>query len=48
MSTISVRIRWQSLARLWPLTVISLGITISFFWAAFLTWLIVCAFAGLI
>jgi hypothetical protein len=43
MSTFSVAHRWRSLARQWPLTIISLGILLSFVWAAVLIWLLICA-----
>lgn len=48
MSASSLHLRWRRLARLWPLTFISVGIIASFVWAALLAWLIVCAIAGLI
>jgi hypothetical protein len=43
MSTFTAPQGWRSLARQWPLTIISLGILLSFVWAAVLIWLVVCA-----
>lgn len=43
MSTFSVPHGWRGVARQWPLTVISLGILLSFVWVAVLIWLLVCA-----
>lgn len=48
MSESSVPLRPRWLAQLWPLTMISLGVVLSLGWAAFLAWLLVCAFGGLI
>jgi hypothetical protein len=48
MSESSIPPKRSRLAQLAPLTVISVGITLSFAWAAFLGWLVFCAVSGLI
>jgi hypothetical protein len=48
MSDSSVPHKHGRLIQFWQLAGIALGIAISFFWAAFLVWLILSAFSGLI
>jgi hypothetical protein len=48
MSESSIPLKRRQLAQLGPLVIISIGIILSFACAAFLAWLIVCAFSGLI
>jgi hypothetical protein len=43
MSQSSMTLGRRSLAQLWPMTMISFGIVLSFAWATLLAWLLVCA-----
>jgi hypothetical protein len=42
MSESAVSLKRHRLAQLGPLTIISVGIILSFAWTAFLAWLMVC------
>jgi hypothetical protein len=48
MSESSVPLKQRWLAQFGPFTVISIGIILSFAWAAFLVWMMVCVLSGLI
>jgi hypothetical protein len=48
MSELPLPLKRSWLAQLGPLTMMSVGIILSFTWAAFLGWLIVCVLNGLI
>jgi hypothetical protein len=48
MSESSVFLKRRRLAQLGPLVVVSVGIILSFAWAGFLAWVIVCVVSGLI
>jgi hypothetical protein len=48
MSESSIFHKRSRLIQLWPVTFISIGIVISFLWAAFLAWLILTALSDLI
>lgn len=48
MSELPLPLKRSRLAQLAPLTMISVGIILSFASAAFLAWLIVCILSGLI
>lgn len=48
MSESTIPLKWRRLARLWPLTMIFLGIILSLGWAALLGWLMVRTFGGFI
>jgi hypothetical protein len=44
MSEPSLQFRSRRIAELWPLTILSMGIIVTFVWTAVLAWLMVCAF----
>lgn len=48
MSELPLSLKRRRFAQLGPLAMISIGIILSFAWAAFLAWLIVCLLSGLV
>jgi hypothetical protein len=43
MSIHSLTLRLRSVAEIWPMMFVSLGIVLSFAWATVLIWFLVCA-----
>lgn len=47
MRTATTSPSWGHVAHRWPMIMIVFGVILSFGWAAFLSWVLVCAFGGL-